>query len=1005
TSARSATEAVAAAKISSALIAELQRERGLSAAYLSANGGGGFEERLAAQRNATNTALDAFEEAFSGEASDYVESARQSLGEINSIRDDVDRLHTDLEEETRVYKEMVDGQLSLINSKMSKLTERGFGAEPSAYIAVLRTKEMSGLERSMGATGFTAGVFASDVYRQFLEFRGAQTASLLPALKSMPLELSRDAQSLLNGPRATDILKFRRLADSAGAGAPVPQGLGQDWFDAATDRVDGFTEVEVALGEMLSNQAQSMTGSALRGLAGTIAVALACIIGTAVFASRSALQFVTVIKKLSGSLERIGRKEYDFKVYGVKRKDELGEMARSLLDVREHLKAGEAANIEATYKGSGFNGSSVAMMIADTNLNVIYANEATADFFAERKAAFTANSPSFDLDEVIGTSVDVLLKDVPDHRSLLTDPSRLPAAVNIVVGDYRIQVNISPVYSGDGECVGSTLEWTDVTQSSLNAGILNAINDTQALIEFDLYGNILNANDNFLAATGYGFEEIKGRHHRIFCTDEYVKSPNYKEMWEALAEGKHLNERVERRTKNGDALFLDAAYNPVVDGSGKPFKVVKIATDVTQQELDRRAAEVERQQRAEDLNVVVDNLASGLARISDGDFSQKIEVDVAEEYTALKADFNAAVEKLAQADIEAMESKAAQDFVVTHLEKVLTKLSDGDLSVRLTEPFEVSYEAMRQNFNAALDTLMSAMATVDATGKDIKNGSDEVSRANDDMSMRTERQAATLEETTAAITQISATASQSAKGAIEVSDIVQETTTEAHKSGEIVDNAVVAMGRIEQSSNEISSIINVIDDIAFQTNLLALNAGVEAARAGDAGKGFAVVAQEVRGLAQRCTEAAKEIKGLISSSAQNVSDGVGLVNSTGEALKEIAVRIERISSLATEIAASSQEQSSALEEVTKAVNELDTVTQQNAAMVEETTAASHQMREQAAKLNELMGGFTLDTDSKGANDTTESGRASSQGRQKQAVVAEGNVARLQDVSGDDWEDF
>lgn len=956
-SARTADQSIQIAEAASGLIEELQRERGLSAAYYSAEGLE-FAGQLEQQRQSTDVAISAFE-AFASENNPAVRTAEAALSDLAQIRRAVDRFEADVNESTVVYRSMVDAQLDLVRIKMARLTERGLGDEPGAYIALLRTTEMSGLERSMGAAGFADNGFTIEKYRQYLEYRGAQSAILEPVLKTLPPEIGREAESYLRGEKARDVLELRRIADASGANAPLPEGLAQDWFNAATARISGLSDVGTSVAGVLRERVDAIMGDALRGLAMTIAIALIGVIGTAYFASWSAMDIVRVVTRLSSSLKRIGKHDYGFNVAGVKRKDELGDMARSLLDVREQLKAGEAVNIEATYKGAGFDGSSIAMMIIDRDFNVIYVNEASRKFLTDSADVFKSEFPHFDPDAIVGTCIDIFHKNPEHQRKMLSDPSRLPFKTEIVVGEMRISLNVSAVYGRDGEYIGNTLEWLDVTEMRLNEGILKAIDRTQAKIEFDLKGNILNANENFLSASGYQLKDLVGRHHRIFCPEEIMNSSEYAEFWRRLEKGEHTSGRIERRHKNGGQVFLDASYSPVLDGSGHPFKVVKIATDVTKDEQERRESEERRQQRSKDLAVVVENLASGLARISGGDFSEKIDAAFAEEYIALKDDFNAAVEKLASADRQQKESKAAQDLVVSHLDRVLTKLSDRDLSIRMEEEFEEAYEDMRTNFNGALEDLMTAMRLVDATGDDIKNGATELSGASDELSQRTERQSATLEETAAAITQITATVAQSAKGAKDVSEIVQETKDQAQKSGKIVNDAVDAMGRIKDSSNSISSIINVIDDIAFQTNLLALNAGVEAARAGDAGKGFAVVAQEVRALAQRSAEAAKEIKGLISSSANNVSDGVELVNSTGEALQEIVARIDQISSLAYEIATSSQEQSEALDQVTQAVTELDSVTQQNAAMVEETTAASHKMRDNALQLADMMAGFSL----------------------------------------------
>jgi methyl-accepting chemotaxis protein len=231
--------------------------------------------------------------------------------------------------------------------------------------------------------------------------------------------------------------------------------------------------------------------------------------------------------------------------------------------------------------------------------------------------------------------------------------------------------------------------------------------------------------------------------------------------------------------------------------------------------------------------------------------------------------------------------------------------------------------------------------------------------SSNDLSKRTEQQAASLEQTAAALDQITATVKKTADGAIQARSAVATAKADAENSGVVVGQAVTAMGEIEQSSRKISSIIGVIDEIAFQTNLLALNAGVEAARAGDAGRGFAVVASEVRALAQRSAEAAKEIKALISASNTQVAAGVGLVGETGKALTRIVTQIAEINGVVTDIAASAQEQATGLNEVNTAVNQMDQVTQQNAAMVEESTAASFALAQEAEDLTRMMSQFKV----------------------------------------------
>ncbi len=316
--------------------------------------------------------------------------------------------------------------------------------------------------------------------------------------------------------------------------------------------------------------------------------------------------------------------------------------------------------------------------------------------------------------------------------------------------------------------------------------------------------------------------------------------------------------------------------------------------------------------------------------------------------------------KMQEAEKRKAESKDAElAGVVQQLSERLSRLSQGDLAIRIAEPFPEEYEQLRADFNGSIDNLNATVQQVIEASVSIRNGAAEISQASDDLSHRTESQAATLEQTAAALDELTASVQSAAEGARNVEATVQEARNEAADSGEVVQSAVTAMSGIEESSNRISQIIGVIDDIAFQTNLLALNAGVEAARAGEAGRGFAVVASEVRALAQRSSDAAMEIKTLISDSSRQVEQGVDLVGRAGQALQSIAGRVSHISQLVSEIAEGAAEQSTGLAEINTGMTQLDQVTQQNAAMVEEATAAGHMLKGDANKLASLVARFQV----------------------------------------------
>jgi methyl-accepting chemotaxis protein len=494
--------------------------------------------------------------------------------------------------------------------------------------------------------------------------------------------------------------------------------------------------------------------------------------------------------------------------------------------------------------------------------------------------------------------------------------------------------------------------------------VLSALGRSLAIIEFEPGGTILNANENFCAAMGYGLSEIKGQHHSMFVEPSAVRSPDYKDFWARLDRGEFDAREYRRLAKGGREVWIQASYNPVRNASGKVFKIIKVATDITADKL--RTADFESKinaiSRVQAVIEFLPNFLGALGYRLDEIQGQhhRMFVDNAEARSGEYQDFWA---KLNRGEFVAAEFKRiakggreiwiqasynpvfdmnnkvikvvkfATDIservaAVNDIAHGLAKLADKDLEHRITRTFGAAFEPLRLDFNRSADNLQGTLAQIAEGTGTIFSGAQEMSGGADDLSRRTEQQAASLEETAAALDEITATVRTTSEGALHAREVVAAAKADAERSSDVVRQAVEAMGQIEHSAREVSQIIGVIDEIAFQTNLLALNAGVEAARAGDAGRGFAVVASEVRALAQRSAEAAKEIKALISTSTTQVNTGVGLVGETGEALQRIAGQITDINGVVSEIAASAQEQAAGLQQVNIAINQMDQVTQQ-----------------------------------------------------------------------------
>ncbi len=706
------------------------------------------------------------------------------------------------------------------------------------------------------------------------------------------------------------------------------------------------------------------------------------------------------------------------------------------------------------------NGAMTAIMMVDRELVITYVNQSTVDLLTKHEAILKDIYPGFDASNMIGVCIDMFHKNPAHQRQLLANPANLPFQTDIKLGPLDIRLNVTAIFDSDQNYVGNSLEWSDVTEDRRNAldfgGQIEAISKSQAVIEFNMDGTIINANENFLNTLGYTLDEINGKHHSMFVEPDFAASVEYRAFWDKLNRGEFDAGEYKRIGKGGKEIWIQASYNPILGTDGKPFKVVKYATDVTEQKLrnadysgqidaiSKSQAVIEFDMDGAIINAnenFLNTLGYTLDEIKGKHHSMFAEPDY-----AASVEYRAFWEKLNRGEFDAGEYrrigkggreiwiqasynpildlnhkpykvvKYATDItadkllqktverVLKETTQVMDKMSKGDLSELMQGEYTGEFAALKDAVNATISDLSRIVTEIRTSADSIGSSAGELSRGNADLSQRTEEMASSLEETASSMEQMTSTVRQNADNARQANQLAAGAREQAEKGGKVVSTAVSAMSAINDSSKEIADIIGVIDEIAFQTNLLALNAAVEAARAGEQGRGFAVVAAEVRNLAQRSAGAAKEIKSLIKDSVDKVDEGTRLVDESGKTLDEIVTSVKKVSDIIAEIAAASEEQSTGIEQVNKAVTQLDEVTQQNAALVEEAAAASKSMDDQAQGMTSLMQFFSVDGDPAVAAAPL-SATATPASRSREPAPRQASQRAAAPRTDDEWEEF
>ena len=613
---------------------------------------------------------------------------------------------------------------------------------------------------------------------------------------------------------------------------------------------------------------------------------------------------------------------------------------------------------ESTYKNAAFEGSSVAMMTIDREFIVTYINQATYRLLSENAEMFRQFWPAFDPECVVGSCIDTFHQNPAHQRALLADPSNLPFRTDITVGAMKFALNVSGVFDEHNNYCGNVLEWDDVTEVRMNEGKLSALDRAQAVIEFDLSGTILHANQNFLDTMGYELDEIVGQHHSMFAPEGHELTAEYKNFWKNLAEGEFDSGEYKRVGKGGREIWIQASYNPVLDNNGVPFRVVKYATDITASKL--RNADFEGQLEAIGKSqAVIEFDLDGTIRNANENFlatlGYKLDEIVCQHHrmfvepnyansTEYEAFWQALQEgKYRSGEYERFDKSGESVWIQASYNPILD-VSGRPVKVVKYATDITEKRRIEAEIRSVAGSLASSATQLADVSEEMGNSAEQTSEKASNASAVSEQVSVNIKSVADAVGELTISIKEIAGNSTEASDVAGTAVDAAQQTNLLV-------SQLGESGAEIGKVIKVITSIAQQTNLLALNATIEAARAGEAGKGFAVVANEVKELAKETANATEEIGQKIQAIQVDTASAV-------EAIREISEIISRINEIQTSIAGAVEEQSATTNEIGRSVDEAAKGSSEIAANVSGVAQAAKTTSGNVEQAQESIGGLS-----------------------------------------------